>query len=110
MGLFWLLHLLQCRSGNMLKKIPNAYFIAAPEVDMAQFSKRLSKQLPSSPSQVIGKIPNPCVRNCCLDDEDVCLGCGRMLSEITGWHGLSDTDKERVLELAAGRRQAKSLW
>ncbi|MGV2873061.1 DUF1289 domain-containing protein [Colwellia sp. E150_009] len=21
------------------------------------------------------KIPSPCVRNCCLDKNDVCLGC-----------------------------------
>ncbi|MDN3685302.1 DUF1289 domain-containing protein [Vibrio sinaloensis] len=26
--------------------------------------------------------PNPCVRNCCLNERDICLGCGRTLQEI----------------------------
>ncbi|WP_156302871.1 DUF1289 domain-containing protein, partial [Methylogaea oryzae] len=25
----------------------------------------------------------PCVRNCCLDSTDICLGCFRALAEIT---------------------------
>ncbi|WP_101758368.1 DUF1289 domain-containing protein [Oceanicoccus sp. KOV_DT_Chl] len=29
---------------------------------------------------------NPCVRNCCLDDGNICMGCGRSLPEILEWH------------------------
>nr|WP_254619459.1 DUF1289 domain-containing protein [Vibrio metschnikovii] len=25
---------------------------------------------------------SPCVRHCCLDDKDICIGCGRTLDEI----------------------------
>jgi uncharacterized protein len=25
---------------------------------------------------------SPCIRNCCLDAAEVCLGCGRHLQEI----------------------------
>ena len=29
-----------------------------------------------------GGVASPCVRNCCLDDRDVCLGCHRTLAQI----------------------------
>jgi len=28
---------------------------------------------------------SPCIRICCLDRNDICLGCFRTLDEITGW-------------------------
>lgn len=31
-------------------------------------------------------VASPCVRKCCLDDDDVCLGCGRSIQEIIGWN------------------------
>jgi len=48
-------------------------------------------------------IEQPCVRNCCLDQQDVCLGCGRALSEITGWHQASLDEKQRILQRAQQR-------
>lgn len=61
----------------------------------------------SSQDLPVTGVQNPCVRNCCLDDKDVCLGCGRKLSEITGWHGFSADEKASVLEKARARRQAR---
>ncbi len=66
---------------------------------MSQFSP------PESP-----ELASPCVRNCCLDEQDVCLGCGRLLSEILVWREASRTDRETILELAAQRRAARSRW
>lgn len=37
--------------------------------------------------------PSPCVRNCTLNDQDICLGCGRTLEDITSWTKMSDDDK-----------------
>ncbi len=48
-------------------------------------------------------IDNPCVRNCCLDHADVCLGCGRHVDEITGWHQATDAEKQQILQKAAER-------
>ena len=50
-------------------------------------------------------LDSPCVRNCCLDDEDICLGCGRSLQEITRWSTSSDAGKQVILLAAAERRQ-----
>ena len=52
------------------------------------------------------RIASPCVRNCCLDEQDICLGCGRSLAEITAWSGSSDHERRAILERAARRRYA----
>ncbi|MGH8279147.1 MAG: DUF1289 domain-containing protein [Gammaproteobacteria bacterium] len=49
---------------------------------------------------------SPCIRNCCLNENNVCLGCGRTLDEIRDWSKLSDTEKRAVNELARARHQA----
>ena len=48
-------------------------------------------------------VQSPCVRVCCLDDKDMCLGCGRMLGEIRDWHRSDDTQRKAVLALARAR-------
>jgi predicted Fe-S protein YdhL (DUF1289 family) len=53
-----------------------------------------------SPSLVV----SPCVRNCCLDEQDICMGCGRSLDEIRRWSEAEDAERSRILELAAARR------
>jgi predicted Fe-S protein YdhL (DUF1289 family) len=50
-------------------------------------------------------IDSPCVRNCCLNDEDICLGCGRSLGEITCWGSAKDADKRVILAVAEERRR-----
>lgn len=55
-----------------------------------------------------GTLPSPCVRNCCLDEQDVCLGCGRSLDEIRDWSAAADPERQKILERAAGRRAARA--
>ncbi len=43
---------------------------------------------------------SPCVRNCCLDLHDVCLGCGRLLDEIIEWHSANALRRAQILQLA----------
>jgi|GEM_PF-505000 len=56
-------------------------------------------------------IASPCVRNCCLNEEDICLGCFRSLDEITGWYQADDAAR-RIILLEADRRKKdyKRLW
>lgn len=51
-----------------------------------------------------GDIPSPCVRNCCLDDKDVCMGCFRTITEIIGWSQSSNQQREAILALAEDRK------
>ena len=52
-------------------------------------------------------LPSPCVRNCCLDDQDICLGCGRSLAEITRWGSASREQQAQILAAARQRQQAR---
>jgi predicted Fe-S protein YdhL (DUF1289 family) len=45
----------------------------------------------------VDDVPSPCVRNCCLDPDDVCLGCYRSLPEICSWHEASDSERIEIL-------------
>lgn len=48
-------------------------------------------------------LASPCVRNCCLDEKNVCMGCGRSLQEIVAWGTASDADKAAILERSRER-------
>ena len=45
----------------------------------------------------MSKLESPCVGKCCLDDQDICLGCLRSLDEIKEWSGANDARKEEIL-------------
>jgi predicted Fe-S protein YdhL (DUF1289 family) len=51
---------------------------------------------------------SPCVRNCCLDQHDVCVGCFRTLREIRDWYTADSAERWRILECCKQRR-AESL-
>ncbi|MVF13279.1 DUF1289 domain-containing protein [Ketobacter sp. MCCC 1A13808] len=56
-------------------------------------------------------IQSPCVRNCCLNTDDVCLGCGRTLDEIRAWSALSNAERHEVLQRSEHRRrQIQTNW
>jgi predicted Fe-S protein YdhL (DUF1289 family) len=52
-------------------------------------------------------LASPCVRNCCLDDDNVCMGCGRSLAEIVQWGTASDADKTAILARSRERLRAR---
>ena len=54
------------------------------------------------------KSQSPCVRNCCLDDNDVCLGCFRTMSEIIAW-GQANNDERKVILNNAKNREKESV-
>lgn len=51
------------------------------------------------------KVVSPCVSLCCLDEDDVCMGCLRHINEITGWHDMSDDQKRELLVELEERRE-----
>lgn len=50
-------------------------------------------------------VASPCSSLCKVDDKAICIGCGRSLDEIAGWLGMTDDDKQAVLNRAAERRR-----
>ena len=49
-------------------------------------------------------VASPCVSICCLDDDDVCIGCGRTLDEIRRWSGMPEQEKRATLKCSVERR------
>lgn len=68
--------------------------------------------LPSPPFPAPGSstpVASPCVRRCTLDQDDVCIGCGRTLDDIRQWGAMSDEQRGECVARAAQRRQAREL-
>lgn len=63
----------------------------------------LPSALPARPSTC----PSPCVRLCTLDEQDICVGCGRTLADITNWTRMSDADKAACV--ARGRETLHAM-
>ncbi|HEY8123842.1 MAG TPA: DUF1289 domain-containing protein [Methylocystis sp.] len=53
-------------------------------------------------------VDSPCLKICELDQDGVCVGCGRTRAEIAGWISMSDAQKAQVVELADKRQRATS--
>jgi predicted Fe-S protein YdhL (DUF1289 family) len=46
---------------------------------------------------------SPCVRNCCLNGDDICLGCSRTLEEIKLWGNANNQESIVILQNARQR-------
>ncbi len=53
-------------------------------------------------------VRSPCISNCCLDDEDVCLGCFRHIDEIVGWHSASELERVKIIKNCDARLENKA--
>jgi len=51
---------------------------------------------------------SPCVRNCCLNEADICSGCLRSLDEIKEWGKASEEAKKVILERIKSQKKSKS--
>lgn len=46
---------------------------------------------------------SPCIRQCCLDEQDICMGCGRALAEILAWQAAEPAEQAAIRARAAAR-------
>lgn len=53
------------------------------------------------------RVESPCERNCCLDTDDICMGCFRSIDEITGWEAAANDERREILKRAEARREVK---
>ena len=54
-------------------------------------------------------IQRPCIRKCCLDKEDICMGCFRSLEDMRIWHKATLEEKVKMQNIAAKRKEAHTL-
>ena len=50
---------------------------------------------------------SPCIDNCCLDQNDICLGCFRHLEEIKHWTKSDSSEKAQILKNCQERKDIK---
>jgi len=48
---------------------------------------------------------SPCVRLCSLNEDGLCLGCGRLVNEITSWSAYSEERRDEVMQACEERLQ-----
>lgn len=54
------------------------------------------------------KVKSPCVSLCCLDEDDVCMGCFRHVDEITGWLHMDEKQRQALLNELDKRRAERN--
>ena len=54
-------------------------------------------------------VQSPCIDNCCLNNEKICLGCFRSIMEIAQWSQMSDKIRLDVLHKAENRRKVHDV-
>ena len=54
-------------------------------------------------------VDSPCIRECCLDEHKICLGCHRSLREICDWSDASDAERLHILARCTERREKGRL-
>ena len=56
------------------------------------------------------KVASPCVDNCCLSDDDICMGCFRSLQEIRDWGGVSSLARLEILRRVEERKKGQKKF
>lgn len=54
----------------------------------------------------MSEVNSPCIRNCCLDEEEICMGCFRSLTEIMQWREVNEQEKLTIISDALERKEA----
>ena len=57
----------------------------------------------------MAEITSPCIRNCCLDEHDICVGCFRSIDEILHWRDASEQQQKDIIVAAKARKTAYEL-
>ncbi|MBR9856779.1 MAG: DUF1289 domain-containing protein [Gammaproteobacteria bacterium] len=56
-----------------------------------------------------GEVISPCIKQCALDEHEVCRGCYRSITEIIGWGNKSEEQKIRILANCARRMEGLTV-
>ena len=51
------------------------------------------------------RLSSPCIRKCCLNDDNICLGCFRSINEITLWTQVDEKTRRHFLDNVESRQK-----
>jgi predicted Fe-S protein YdhL (DUF1289 family) len=60
-------------------------------------------------NQIEDGVQSPCIDNCCLNNQKICLSCFRSLVEIAQWSQMNDRMRLDVLHKAENRRKVHDI-
>ncbi|TXL19946.1 disulfide bond formation protein DsbA [Methylococcaceae bacterium HT2] len=78
--------------------------IYTPPVDYLDSTKTITYINALLDKHLNSKTDSPCIRQCTLNDQDVCLGCFRLIDEITDWTYASEPERRTILSHAEQRK------
>lgn len=58
----------------------------------------------NSNKKLSNEVASPCIRNCCLNEEDICLGCFRHVDEICEWGSAGNERRKIILHNSKKRK------
>ncbi len=50
---------------------------------------------------------SPCIGQCCLDEQDLCVGCFRTMDQIVTWATMSNEQRDAVLVECKKRKEIR---
>jgi len=50
-------------------------------------------------------INKPCIKRCCLNEEEICLGCFRTFNDMLLWNKATIEEKQEMLRIAEKRKK-----
>lgn len=53
-------------------------------------------------------VASPCISVCDLNEQEICLGCGRSLQDIADWSAADEPQRAAIVNNAAKRMQSLS--
>lgn len=59
-------------------------------------------------SYISNNISSPCIRNCSLNNCDICMGCFRTIDEIVQWNTVDEEERVTILERCQKRKLIES--
>ncbi len=73
--------------------------------DAVRPERRAVAPVAFDPDRDAGPVPSPCVNVCELDAaRQGCIGCFRLLGEISGWRAMGDGEKRAIWRQVLARR------
>jgi predicted Fe-S protein YdhL (DUF1289 family) len=54
-------------------------------------------------------VESPCIRECILNEDKICTGCHRYISEIVGWSHKSNYEQREIVDKAIKRKNEEIL-
>ena len=58
---------------------------------------------------MVSSVEKPCIKRCCLNEKDVCMGCFRTLDDMKRWYKANRAEKVVMLNHAKEREATHAL-